>query len=88
MKIGIVFPGYGSQFVGMGKDFYDESRIVQEYFEEAHNCLDINFVKLSDVLCPTDWHGITSKNYDLILNTCKNNKNVLAFHYGISTNNL
>ncbi len=46
MKIGIVFPGYGSQFVGMGKDFYDESRIVQEYFEEAHNCLDINFVKL------------------------------------------
>lgn len=46
MKIGIVFPGYGSQFVGMGKDFYDESRVVQEYFEEASNCLDINFVKL------------------------------------------
>lgn len=46
MKIGIVFPGYGSQFVGMGKDFYDESRVVQEYFEEAGNCLDTNFVKL------------------------------------------
>jgi len=46
MNIGIVFPGYGSQFVGMGKDLYDESRLVQEFFEEAHNCLDINFVKL------------------------------------------
>lgn len=46
MKIGIVFPGYGSQFVGMGKDSYDESRVVQEYFEEANNCLDTNFVKL------------------------------------------
>lgn len=46
MKIGMLFPGYGSQFVGMGKDLYDESRIMQEYFEEAANCLDINFVKL------------------------------------------
>ncbi len=46
MKIGMLFPGYGSQFVGMGKELYDESRIIQEYFEEASNCLDINFVKL------------------------------------------
>ena len=46
MKIGIVFPGYGNQFVGMAKDFYDESRVMQEYFEEAANCLDKNFVKL------------------------------------------
>src|SRR5438045_2310441 len=46
MKIGILFPGYGSQFVGMGKELYDESRIMQEYFEEAANCLNVNFVKL------------------------------------------
>lgn len=46
MKIGMLFPGYGSQFVGMGKELYDESRIMQEYFEEAANCLPINFVKL------------------------------------------
>jgi len=46
MKIGILFPGYGSQFVGMGKELYDESRIMQEYFEEAANCLNLNFVKL------------------------------------------
>ena len=46
MKIGMLFPDYGSQFVGMAKELYDESRLVQEYFEEAYNCLSINFVKL------------------------------------------
>lgn len=46
MKIGMLFPGYGSQFVGMGKELYDNSRIFQEYFEEASNCSQINFVKL------------------------------------------
>lgn len=46
MKIALLFPGYGSQFVGMGKELYDEYRIVQEYFEEAAYVLNINFVKL------------------------------------------
>jgi [acyl-carrier-protein] S-malonyltransferase len=46
MKIALLFPGYGSQFVGMGKDLYNEHRIVQEYFDEASSCLDINFIKL------------------------------------------
>lgn len=46
MKIACLFPGYGSQFVGMAKELYDEYRIVQEYFEQAHYCLDVNFVKL------------------------------------------
>ncbi len=46
MKVGLLFPDYGSQFVGMGKDLYDTSRLMQEYFEEASNCLNLNFVKL------------------------------------------
>ncbi len=45
-KVGFVFSGYASQSVGMGKDLYDASRTVQELFEEASSCLDINFVKL------------------------------------------
>jgi len=45
-KIGILFPGQGTQYVGMGKDLYDHERIVQEIFEEASLCLDINFVQL------------------------------------------
>lgn len=46
MKIGMLFPDYGSQYVGMAKELYDTSRVMQEYFEEASNCLTINFVKL------------------------------------------
>jgi [acyl-carrier-protein] S-malonyltransferase len=46
MKIALLFPGYGSQYVGMGKEFYDDFRVVQEYFEEASNCVNENLVKL------------------------------------------
>ncbi len=46
MKIAIIFPGYGSQFVGMAKELYDESRLIQEHFEQASSCLDANFIKL------------------------------------------
>lgn len=46
MKIGMIFPGQGSQFLGMGKDVYNCQRLVQESFEEASNCLDQNFVRL------------------------------------------
>jgi [acyl-carrier-protein] S-malonyltransferase len=64
MKIALLFPGYGSQFVGMGKDLYDEYRIVQEYFEEASSCLDTNFVKLcfasSDIELGKMAHAYTS----------------------------
>lgn len=46
MKTGFIFPGYGNQFSGMGKDLYDNFRSMQELFEEAAVCLDTNFVKL------------------------------------------
>jgi [acyl-carrier-protein] S-malonyltransferase len=46
MKIAMIFPGYTSQYVGMAKDLYDEYRVIQEYFEEAYNCLNLNFIKL------------------------------------------
>jgi len=46
MKKAFLFPGYGSQHLGMGKELYDNFRVVQELFEEASNCLNINFVRL------------------------------------------
>lgn len=54
MKIIFLFPGYGTQFVGMCKELYDSSRLVQEFFEEASNCLDINFVKQCFASSDTD----------------------------------
>lgn len=46
MKIGMIFPGQGVQHLAMGKEMYDRERLVQEFFEEASNCLDQNFVRL------------------------------------------
>jgi [acyl-carrier-protein] S-malonyltransferase len=46
MKIGMMFPDCGSQFVGMAKELYDNSRLIQEYFEEGSSCLNVNLVKL------------------------------------------
>ena len=31
-----VFPGQGAQFIGMGKDLYENSSIAKELFEQAN----------------------------------------------------
>ena len=36
-----VFPGQGAQFVGMGKDLYENSALAKELFEKANDILDI-----------------------------------------------
>ena len=46
MKLGCIFPGQGSQFVGMGKDFYDNSSKAREMFEEASESIKVDFKKL------------------------------------------
>lgn len=40
--IAFMFPGQGSQTVGMGKTFYDEYPEVQELFHEADQLLDVD----------------------------------------------
>ncbi|MFZ5552283.1 MAG: ACP S-malonyltransferase [Bacteroidota bacterium] len=39
MKKAYVFPGQGSQFVGMGKDLYENSPLAKEMFEKANSIL-------------------------------------------------
>src|ERR1039458_2059211 len=46
MKRAFVFPGQGSQFVGMGKDLYEAYPECRELFEEADGALGISLSKI------------------------------------------
>ena len=47
MNVGaFLFPGVGSQHVGMGKELYDNFKIVRDTFEEACDALNQNLVKM------------------------------------------
>jgi len=42
----VIFPGQGSQIVGMGKDFYSKFDIVKKLFKEADETLDFSLSKI------------------------------------------
>lgn len=46
MKLAFIFPGQGSQFVGMGKDFYDKFQIAKDIFNEADGILGFPISKI------------------------------------------
>ncbi|MFH1758046.1 MAG: ACP S-malonyltransferase [Pseudomonadota bacterium] len=45
-KVGLVFPGQGSQYVGMGKDFSDHFPAAREVFAEANEALGYDLAAL------------------------------------------
>ncbi len=46
MKQALIFPGQGAQYVGMGKDFYDNYKECKEIFDQADDALSMHLSKL------------------------------------------
>ena len=42
----VIFPGQGSQTIGMGKEFFEKFELVKELFKEADNILNIPLSKI------------------------------------------
>ncbi|HBS48117.1 TPA: [acyl-carrier-protein] S-malonyltransferase [Candidatus Dependentiae bacterium] len=85
MKIGMIFPGQGSQFVGMGKEFYDNERIFQELFEEASSCLNVNFTRLCFASSEAELMGTINAQTSIFLISCATAK-LLEEKYKIVSN--
>lgn len=45
-KIAMIFPGQGSQSIGMGKSFYENSPLAREMFERAGERIGVDFSRL------------------------------------------
>ena len=45
-KIAVLFPGQGSQYIGMGKDFFENYELSKEVFLEADKALDMKLSQL------------------------------------------
>ncbi len=59
IKLAFLFPGQGSQSVGMGKDFFDHSDVARQMVEDASGRTGIDFEKLlfeeNDLLGQTEY---------------------------------
>lgn len=65
MKYAFIFPGQGSQATEMGKDFYDESPLAKELFDNASDILKIDMKNL--LFSPNDELNLTQFTQPAIL---------------------
>ncbi len=81
-KVAFLFPGQGSQYVGMGKDFYQTFKVAEDAFTEAGDSLDQD---LADICfkAPREELNKTENTQPAILTSSIATLKVLIQEYGI-----
>lgn len=83
MKIGFLFPGQGSQTVGMGKDIYEKYETARAIYNEVEkitgiNVADITFNQSAEVLNQTKYTQICILTMSLAILNILKDKNIKA----------
>ena len=71
-KVAFVYPGQGTQYVGMGKELYEKNKRTKELFDKIFNSLDIDLKKVmfegpEDLLKRTDYTQPAIVSLSLVL---------------------
>jgi [acyl-carrier-protein] S-malonyltransferase len=82
----VIFPGQGSQMVGMGKEFYDKFDLVKNFFKEADDTLNFPISKLI-LEGPKEELDLTANTQPAIFLISYSIYNVIEKEFNINLNN-
>ena len=82
-KVAFVYPGQGTQYVGMGKELYEKNKRAKELFDKIFNSLDIDLKKVmfegpEDLLKRTDYTQPAIVSLSLVLTELLKEKGIEA----------
>lgn len=82
-KIAFVYPGQGTQYIGMGKELYEKNSKAKELFDKIFNSLDINLKEVmfegpEDLLKRTDYTQPAIVSLSLVLTELLKEKGIEA----------
>ena len=83
----VLFPGQGSQYVGMGFDFYDQFESVKKIFKVVDNTLDLPLSKII-LNGPDSELKLTKNTQPAIMTIGVSIFNVLKKHFDLDLNNV
>ncbi|MFJ8215121.1 ACP S-malonyltransferase [Bacillus cereus] len=81
MKLAFVYSGQGDQYVGMGKEMYENEKIVKETFEEASDLLGYDMARLcfikNDLINQTEYTQPAILTVSVALNRLIESKEII-----------